>query len=67
MTKSGIREVTGISLTKEEAMNIESIARRDGVSFDEAAARLISQSIARGTKRLTGMTPAKVYPSGVKH
>jgi len=40
---------------------VRAIAKRDGVSEDEAASQLLSEGLARRVKKRTGKNPAKVY------
>jgi hypothetical protein len=47
--------------TKELEL-VKKIARRDGVTVEEAATRLASQALAERVRRRTGKGPAKLYP-----
>lgn len=49
------------ALTKAEMALIERIARRDGVTVDEAATNLAKAGLARRVKKKSGKAPAKVY------
>lgn len=49
------------TLTTTERDLIQRIATRDGVTIEQAASRLFSESLARRVKRKTGKSPAKVY------
>jgi len=51
-----------VPLSKEERALVQKIAERDGITFDEAASRLVSDGLARRVRSRTGKTPAKVYP-----
>ena len=50
-----------LDLSDEEMEKICEIARREGITTDEAATRLVQKEIARRVKQKTGQTPAKVY------
>jgi hypothetical protein len=50
-----------VPLSDKEMEQVKRIAKRDGVSEDEAASRLFSEGLARRVKRRTGKNPAKVY------
>jgi len=50
-----------LDLSDEEMEFVREIARREGISDDEAATRLVQKEIARRVKQKTGQTPAKVY------
>lgn len=49
------------NFTAKELELIERIAKRDGISNDEAATNLGKAALARRTKKRTGKAPAKVY------
>lgn len=49
------------ALTQEEIELVRTIARRDGITEDEAATRLFSAALARRVRRRTGKAPARVY------
>lgn len=40
---------------------VRRIAKRDGVSVEEAATKLVQSALARRVRRRTGKGPAKVY------
>ena len=48
-------------LTEREMEQVRKIARRDGITEDEAASRLFSAALARKVKKRTGKAPARVY------
>lgn len=48
-------------LSKEEAALAEQIAKRDGISKEEAATLVMKASIARRVRKRTGKGPARVY------
>lgn len=50
-----------VSLSKKEAELAEEIARRFGLSVEEATTLIVKACIARRMKRRTGKSPAKVY------
>ena len=50
-----------VPLSDEEMARVKKIAKRDGVTEDEAATRLFSEGLARRVKKRTGRAPAKVY------
>lgn len=50
-----------VPLSDKEMDQIKRIAKRDGVTEDEAASRLFSEGLARRVKRRTGKAPARVY------
>lgn len=49
-------------LSKEEEALAEQIAKRKGITREQAAELVLKASIARRVKKRTGKTPAKVYP-----
>jgi hypothetical protein len=49
------------ALSKRELEVIERIARRDGITVDEAATNLGKAALARMARKKTGRAPAKVY------
>lgn len=49
-------------LSKDEADLAEQIAKRKGISREEAATLVMKASIARRVRKRTGKSPAKVYP-----
>lgn len=53
---------TPANFTSKEMDLIERIARRDGISTDEAATNLGKAALARKTKKRTGKVPARVVP-----
>ena len=52
---------TDVALSRAEMEIVRAIAKRDGVSEDEAASQLLSEGLARRVKKRTGKNPAKVY------
>jgi predicted transcriptional regulator len=54
-----VLELTALSAKELEL--IERVARRDGISIDEAATNLGKAGLARRVKKRTGKNPAKVY------
>ncbi len=48
-------------LSKREAQLAEDIAKREGITVEEAATKLVQSAIARRMKKRTGHGPAKVY------
>jgi hypothetical protein len=56
-----IKDPDNTALSKKEMEVIERIAKRDGISVDEAATNLGKAALARRVKRRTGKTQAKVY------
>lgn len=48
-------------LTDAEMELVRRIARRDGITEDEAATNLIQSALARRVRKRTGKAPAKVY------
>lgn len=53
---------TVLLLSDRERELLRAVAKSDGVTEEEAAAKLVSDAIARRMRRNTGKTPAKVYP-----
>ena len=51
-----------VALSASERDLVEAIAQRHGISIDEAAARLVSDALARRVRRRTGKSPARVFP-----
>ncbi len=47
--------------SSKEMELIERVAKRDGISVDEAATNLGKAGLARRVKKRTGKVPAKVY------
>lgn len=54
-------KVTDVALSRAEMEIVRAIAKRDGVTEDEAASQLLSEGLARRVKKRTGKNPAKVY------
>lgn len=48
-------------LSKEEAELAKQVAKRKGITEEEAATLLMKASIARRVRKRTGKAPAKVY------
>jgi hypothetical protein len=53
-----------LDLSDKEIELVRQIARREGISEDEAATQLVQKEIARRVRRKTGKGPARVY--GIK-
>lgn len=53
-----------LPLSEAEMKVVRAIAKRDGVTNDEAATKLVQASLARRVRKRTGKGPAKVY--GIK-
>lgn len=51
-----------VVLSKKEAELAEEIARRFGLSIEEATTLIVKACIARRIKKRTGKAPARVYP-----
>lgn len=52
---------SSLPLSEAEMKVVKAIAKRDGITEDEAATQLVQLALARRVKRRTGKTPAKVY------
>ena len=52
-------EVTSLSKTEREVLS--RIAKRDGITEDEAATNLVKAALARMVRQKTGKGPARVY------
>jgi hypothetical protein len=50
-----------LDLSDKEIELVRQIARREGITEDEAATQLVQKEIARRVKKRTGKNPAKVY------
>ena len=55
------REPEQTALGEKEMEMIRRIAKRDGISEDEAATKLVQTALARRVRTRTGKGPAKVY------
>jgi predicted transcriptional regulator len=55
------QETDNTALSKKELEMVERIAKRDGISVDEAATNLGKAALARRVRKRTGKAPAKVY------
>jgi hypothetical protein len=53
---------TALLLSDRERKLLRAVAETEGITEEEAAAKLVSDAIARRMRRNTGKTPAKVYP-----
>ena len=53
--------INELTLSKEESELAKQIAKRKGISEEEAATLVVKASIARRVRRRTGKGPAKVY------
>ncbi len=51
-----------VALTADEMALIEAIAKRYGITADDAATAMTQAAIAKRIKRSTGKAPAKVHP-----
>jgi hypothetical protein len=49
------------ALSEKELELVSRVARRDGITNDEAATNLAKAALARRVKKRTGKPPAKVY------
>lgn len=50
-----------LDLSDKEIEIVRQIAKREGITEDEAATQLVQKEIARRVRRKTGKGPAKVY------
>lgn len=50
-----------VALSEKELELIRRIARRDGITEDQAATNLGKAALARRTRKRTGKAPARVY------
>jgi hypothetical protein len=50
-----------LDLSDKEIELVRQIAKREGITEDEAATQLVQKEIARRVKKRTGKNPAKVY------
>ena len=50
-----------VSLTKKEAELAEEIAKRFGLTVEEATTLVVKACIARRMKKRTGKSPARIY------
>lgn len=50
-----------LSLSGPEMEQVRRIARRDGISEEEAATKLVQSALARRVRKRTGKAPARVY------
>lgn len=50
-----------LDLADKEMELVRQIARREGISEDEAATQLVRKEIARRVRKRTGKAPARVY------
>ena len=48
-------------LSSAEMEQVRRIARREGISEEEAATRLVQSALSRRVRKRTGKGPAKVY------
>lgn len=55
------KEPDNTALSRKELEMVECIAKRDGISVDEAATNLGKAALARRVRKRTGKAPAKVY------
>ena len=54
------------AFSSKEMELIERVARRDGITLDEAATNLGKAALARRVKKRTGRGPARVFEIGGK-
>lgn len=50
-----------LDLSDKEIELVRQIAKREGISEDEAATQLVQKEIARRVRKRTGKGPGKVY------
>lgn len=50
-----------LPLSPDEAAQVKRIAKRDGISDEEAATMLVQAALARRVRKRTGKAPARVY------
>jgi hypothetical protein len=50
-----------LDLSDKEIDLVRQIAKREGITEDEAATQLVQKEIARRVRRKTGKGPARVY------
>jgi hypothetical protein len=50
-----------LDLSDKEMELVQQLAKREGITDDEAATLLVQKEIARRVKKKTGKNPAKVY------
>lgn len=48
-------------MSDKEIELVKQIAKREGITEDEAATQLVQKEIARRVRKRTGKTPARVY------
>lgn len=53
--------INELTLTQEESELAKQIARRKGITEEQAATLVVKASIARRVRKRTGKAPAKVY------
>ncbi|HZR03667.1 MAG TPA: hypothetical protein VFA81_10900 [Burkholderiales bacterium] len=51
-----------LPLSEKEMELVQQIAKRDGVTEDEAATQLVQKEIARRVRKRTGRGPGRIYP-----
>jgi hypothetical protein len=56
-----VTEKTPAAFSEKEMELIRRIAKRDGITEDEAATNLGKAALARRTRKRTGKGPARVY------
>lgn len=49
------------ALSEQEMELVRRVAKRDGITVDEAATNLGKAALARRTRKRTGKAPARVY------
>lgn len=50
-----------LDLSDKEIEMVRQIAKREGITEDEAATQLVQKEIARRVRKRTGKAPARVY------
>jgi predicted Rossmann fold nucleotide-binding protein DprA/Smf involved in DNA uptake len=59
-SESKVPEQESLALSAKERETVKQIARRDGITEEEAATLLVQAALARRVRRRTGKAPAKV-------
>lgn len=50
-----------LALSEKEMEQVRRIAKRDGITEEEAATKLVQAALARRVRKRTGKGPARVY------
>jgi hypothetical protein len=58
------KTLTNTALSDREMELVRRVAKRDGISEDEAATNLAKAALARRVRKRTGRGPARVYQIG---